>query len=140
MHGWQWNGSFITLPYLWPQSWPLDHPSVKMLEDSLNAVLSGIQLNFLKKKAEYCIFCGCFVIVWLRAPVAWLTLMTSSIYQSTAKMFISLSFVFQVSPKLLETSYLLFLALQKISIIGPVLQVTSELVLEFIWIKVKWRG
>lgn len=48
-----------------------------------------------------------------------------------------LSFIFQVSLKFLGTSYLLFLALQKISIIGPVLQVTSELVLEFIWIKVK---
>lgn len=138
MHGWQWNESFITLPYSWPQSWPLDHPSVKMLEDSVNAVLSWIQLSFLKRKPEYCIFSARFWILWLKAPVAWLALMISSIYQSTAKIF--LSFILLVSPKLVGTSYLLFLALQKISIIRPVLRMTSEPVVEFIWIKVKWWG
>lgn len=59
MQGWQWNGSFITLPYCWPLSWPIDPSSVKMLEDSLNAVLSWFQLSFLKRKPEYCIFSDC---------------------------------------------------------------------------------
>ena len=127
MHDWQWNGSFITLPYCWPQSWPPHHPSVKMLEDSLNAVLSWIQLSLLKRKPEYCICSGCFLILWLKAPLAWLTLTISSIYQSTAKIYFILHF-----PGILGISYLLLIELHKISIMGSVLQVTSKPILEFI--------
>lgn len=105
MHGWQWNGSFHHIALLVTSKLTSRSPLSQNVRGVTECGFKLDSAKFSEQKTRTLYFQYLFLILWVRAPVAWLALMISPI---------SPSFIFQVSPTLLGTSYQLFLALKRL--------------------------